>query len=71
VLTGACEGRAGRNRCSAGQLASSGQNSGWRVQRSTTDADHGCVTGDFYDQLACVTGGEVYGVNKSEVAAVS
>ncbi|KAF6018122.1 VWA7 [Bugula neritina] len=68
ILTGTCGTT--RKRRAVGQLASSGQSSGWRFRRATTDADHACVTGDIYDKLACVTGGEVYRVSKSEVAAI-
>jgi len=69
ILTGTCGTT--RKKRAVGQLARSGQSAGWRVRRATSDADHACVTGDIYDKLACVTGGEVYRVSKSEVAAVS
>jgi len=68
ILTGTCRATI-RGRTSA-KSASSGQSSGLRFRRSTS-GDHACVTGDIYDQLACLTGGEVYRVSKSEVAAVS
>ncbi|KAF6018104.1 VWA7 [Bugula neritina] len=67
ILTGTCRATI-RGRTSA-KSASSGQSSGLRFRRSTS-GDHACVTGDIYDQLACLTGGEVYRVSKSEVAAI-